>query len=70
MTPLSPTYWVGGDKLRQRGLEGGPWKGIQASGFRLKKKKKIKTERLVGLTPLFKSLGLSLALSGLFSVAQ
>lgn len=46
MTPLSPTYWVGGDKLRQRGLEGGPWKGIQASGFRLKKKKKDKNREI------------------------
>ena len=66
-TPLSPTYWVDGDK----GQEGGPCKGIQVSGLRLKKKKKkIKTQRLVDLRPLFKSLGLSLALSGLFSVAQ
>lgn len=41
-TPLSPTYWVDGDK----GQEGGPCKGIQVSGLRLKKKKKGKNPEI------------------------
>ena len=58
--PLSPAYCVSGDKLRQRGQEAGPWKGIQVSGLRLgKKKTTTETQRLVGLRPLFKTLGVS-----------
>ena len=66
-TPLSPTYWVDGDK----GQDGGPCKGIQVSGLRLKKKKKKDKNPEIGWPKAsFQKPRAIFGLSGLFSVAQ